>query len=169
MATIPTSAHEDPSAPSATVYTQPLHSEALMGAVEANYVKSLKGCESSIYNDSSEEYEGGGNVEGGDVEELLGWPPEMLLIPTERRVQRRVVAQTEVQHCVDSIDETQTEWGGEGSVGGPRVGENKLGRGLGWARHLVDRARYGGIRGPGLTADEEGWGWPGVRGTGRVG
>ena len=61
-----------------------------------NYVESLEGCESSIYSDSSEDYEGGGSIEGGDVEELLKWPLEMFLVPRKRRVRRKVAAQTDV-------------------------------------------------------------------------
>lgn len=80
-ATIPTSTHEDHGALSVAVYTQLLYLEALMGVVDANYTKFLEGHKSSIYIDSSEDYEGGGSIEGGMLKSSSDGPSRCSLHP----------------------------------------------------------------------------------------
>jgi hypothetical protein len=51
--------------------------------------ESLPRRQSSIEGDSSKGGEEVGSMEGRELEEMLGWPPELLFAPTQHRQKRR--------------------------------------------------------------------------------
>jgi hypothetical protein len=59
-------------------------SQALEEATRVAYEDCLYGRESSVEGDCSENDNEVASMEGGDLEEMLGWQPELFIAPDER-------------------------------------------------------------------------------------
>jgi hypothetical protein len=84
----------------------------------------------------------------------LGWPPELLYAPEQRRMRRRVEQQPQLQWSVDSIPNTMGGRNGEvGKTKRERGGEGSMGS---------HEPPIGNMSGVGCTADGGEWGGPGL-------
>ena len=67
--------------PSIAATTALLHAQVFLGFTNILYEDFWYGRESSLEDDSTKDSEDEESIEGGDVEECLGWPPKLLLVP----------------------------------------------------------------------------------------
>jgi hypothetical protein len=134
------SPHEDhgtePSTAATAATTALLHAQAFPGSTDALYEDLWDARESSLEGDSAEDSEDEESIEGGDAEERLGWPPELLLAPKRQRLRWREEVEPELRlsgetPSFDNSDDRLREQGGEGSGRGPGVGGNGLRMGTG--------------------------------------
>jgi hypothetical protein len=165
-----------------------MHSEGFLGATQTFYAENLDGRASSIEADSQGSEEEG-SVEGDELEETMGWPPEMLIAPKRCMRVRRELDGAALRCSVDTAaadnvdrdrgrEGVNRERGGEGGAGLQKpVGRNYLGPGEGWGRDwggrgarvvgtVVDYVEEGG---PGDGCVGEGGQWARYVGEGRPG
>jgi hypothetical protein len=99
-----------------------MQSEVVLQRVEKLSADFFSGRQSSIEGDSSEDIEDDSSTEGGELEEHLRWPPELLIAPTTRRRSRRRSDNIEEQNCEvrdgDRREGTRSAWTGKGSETG---------------------------------------------------